>query len=155
MSNPVKIKELLEKLFKMQGIFLDEEMLLSFIEEISRWNYPDGAIELGFKSLFSENLKDIKLFTIKNAVKGFITQEEGVRNPAYCQDCSNTGHISMFNPSDKHRYQTAFACICKKGDEFARIFKVAVWNGQNEQYVKTTRYKPFHKNMDEFFEGSP
>jgi hypothetical protein len=151
MSNQVKIKELVEKLFKVQGLFLEEDTLLTFIEEISRWNYPEGAIELGFKSLFSENLKEIKLFAIKNAIKNFIVKEEEIHNTNYCSECNNTGHISMFDPNDKHRYQTEFACFCKEGIEFARIYKVAVWSGQNGQYYKNTMLKPTHKNFEEFY----
>jgi hypothetical protein len=157
-----QVSLILEELFKIQAKVLDEKTKLLFLNLISNWDFPIEAITTGIKSLYEENLRDIKLATIKSAILSKYQPYEMKKTEKFCEYCGSQwvdsngrtvetkegyGTISMIKESTGGSY--AFACVCKKGIEYQEYYKekhnrlIPRWNGQKEQILFGEKYKYF------------
>lgn len=116
----------LTRLFLFQDRPFGKEKQAAFIDEIRGWGYPAGAIVSGIRKLMSEDLKSLKLATIKDAASDFV-HTEVTRVP--CKYCDTRGIVSM---TDENKYEFALACICANGDR-SRKSGLATWNGEKFQ----------------------
>lgn len=117
----------LNRLFLFQDRPFGKEKQAAIIDEIRGWGYPAGAIISGIRKLMSEDLKSLKLATIKDAVGDFVYTEVRVRTP--CKYCDTRGVVLM---KDENKYEFSLACICANGDR-SRKGGLANWNGQKFQ----------------------
>lgn len=114
----------LERLFVLQDKPFPESKKTIFVQEIRDTFYPFGAIVAGIRALAKDDLKVIKLHTITNEAKKFITTEVKRTD---CKFCRGGGLISMLR-DDGLRF--TFSCICEAGNEYKGI---ARWLGKTEQ----------------------
>lgn len=131
-DDQVKVTAAIRKLFISQGRTLndhkndefglrDKEMLQFFIDRLREMNAPTQAIVAGLKSLESEPLREIKLSTIKDAIRNKLTPESG-NDGEVCPCCKNTGSV-LFESDDGHG--VTFGCTCPK-----KLSWLKAWDGE-------------------------
>ncbi len=112
----------LTKLFALQDRPLTAEKKGFLIEQLEELKVPFGAIMAGIKELEAEDLKSIKLHTIKKAAEKFVTYEEEAL--VDCKHCSGVGAVTL---CDDQKRGYALACICQAGNKHQRLVR---WNGE-------------------------
>ncbi len=118
----------LNKLFLFQDRPFGKEKQGAFLDEIRGWNYPAGAIISGIRKLMAEDLKSLKLATIKEAAAGYIHRGDAERSK--CDYCDGRGVVMMRDPN---LYEFAFACLCSNADQPRASHRLATWNGEKFQ----------------------
>lgn len=131
-----KLKSELERLFSAQGKSLDFERdtITFFTSQIMQWPYPEGAIIAGIKSLFLENLKNISLGRIRDAVSIRMAAPEESERIYPCDHCAGTGYVG-FHMVDKPHYSASLRCTCPNGQKQKNQIFVP-WNGSNTQRLR-------------------
>lgn len=130
----VDIGNALDKLFVSQDKFLSNDKRTLLIGSLQECALPCGAVLKGLKSLYDADLKQVKLFIIKNAIRKFIEKNQ---RPG-CGRCSGSGYITMV---DSKNNEFAFACLCELGHDKKDIEKLAQWNGLTDQNVHGKIFK--------------
>lgn len=116
----------LNRLFLFQDRPFGKEKQSAFIDEIRGWGFPAGAIISGIRKLMSEDLKSLKIATIKDAASDFVHIDAGSKTQ--CKYCDMRGVVLM---KDENNYEFALACICGNGER--RRDDYSTWNGQKLQ----------------------
>lgn len=119
----------LDKLFIFQDKPFSKEKKAIFVQEISSWGIPLGALLPGIRSLMSEDLKSIKIASIREAAEGFIERTSVLGNCSHC-----FGGLVVMKFSTGH--ETSLACTCEAGYQKKRGLKLTQWNGENIQMLK-------------------
>lgn len=117
----------LNKLFLFQDRPFSKDKQAAFLEEIRGWGLPAGAIISGIRKLKSEDLKSLKLTTIREASHDFIAYSEETEK---CDACIS-GVIIMH---DEEKRQFALSCNCPRGRMVRNNSNLTGWNGANTQF---------------------
>lgn len=133
-SSPINEFALLEgeldKLFAFQDKHLPKEKRAILIDELTKLDFPFGAVIAGIRSLMMDDLNSIKFPTIVAAIRSRIVPDEEVR--ARCEECSS-GYIVM---KDEQQRNFALACRCVTGEAKVRSQGLSRWNGESSQFSK-------------------
>lgn len=118
----------LNRLFLFQDRPFGKDKQAAFLDEIRGWGYPAGAIISGIRKLMAEDLKSLKLATVKEAAREFIQQEDLFK----CEECFS-GFIVMH---DESRRDYSLACRCPAGQGKRATMGISSWDGQETQFSK-------------------
>lgn len=146
-----EILKALQRLFVSQGKHSDDKSILDLLDEIRILKFPAQAIIAGIRSLNGENLREIKLYHIKETTRLKIEPENTTQawNPdgTYrCVYCRDTGMVNMVRHDLPGSY--AFACICPTGYRPENV-KHYQWNGQLQQSYKGKVFEFFDQKLFE------
>lgn len=119
----------LEKLFVFQDRPFSKEKKVLFIEELSLSGLPLPALLQGIRKLAAEDLKTIKLATIKEAANDCIVNSE--EDTSKCDHCGHGGLVCMKDPEAR---MYALACKCRNGDRLVSAQKLARWDGHETMF---------------------
>lgn len=119
----------LNRLFLFQDRPFGKEKQAAFLDEIRGWGLPAGAIISGIRKLMAEDLKTLKLATVKEAAREFISREEEVSK---CQECM--GGFIVMHAEDRRDF--SLACRCLSGQGKKATMGLASWDGQDTQFSK-------------------
>jgi hypothetical protein len=106
---------------------LSKEKKALLVQEISDLGFPVAAILGGLRELMGEDLKAIKLATIREAIKGKL-EPEIEKAAASCGECIS-GFIIMTDPVTLNEF--ALACQCAAGYRHTWLRR---WGGDNFQF---------------------
>jgi len=111
----------IEKLFILQDRPIGKEKKTILVDELSMAGIPLQALFLALKKLRDEDLRAIKLATLKEAASEFI-----YRDPigSSCGNCAS-GIIIAANAK---KYLFSFACSCEQGMIRRRGLKIRPWD---------------------------
>lgn len=126
----------LSRLFLFQDRPFGKDKQVAFLDDIRGWGLPSGAIILGLRKLMAEDLKSLRLATIKDAAMEFVHHESVEKKN--CEYCEKRGVVFM---RDDAHYEFSFACPCINGDRFRIAHRLVTWNGDA---VQLHRGKKFH-----------
>lgn len=107
---------------------MSKEKQAAFMDEIRGWGFPAGAIIMGIRKLMAEDLKSLKLATVKQAARESIHYEEAIK----CGECLS-GLIVMH---DEQRCDFSLACRCPAGQGKMATMGLVFWDGQETQFSK-------------------
>ena len=122
-----QIGEALEKLYLLQDRPLTDEKKALMTQEIFDLGHSLPVILGGLRELMTQDLKAIKLSTIREAIQGVLEPEVSQKVP--CDDCRGMGVVLM---RDENKYQFALACKCPNG----RGKDLTKWNGESVQFCR-------------------
>lgn len=118
----------LDKLFIFQDKPFSKEKKAIFVQEMSGWGIPLGALLSGIRSLMSEDLKVIKINMLREAADGFLNQ---IPLSSSCGHCMS-GIVVL---KIENGAETSLACICDAGYQKKRALRLAQWSGENIQIL--------------------
>lgn len=137
LSDQEKIEKEMERLFVFQDRILGDKKMGFYVQEFEQCKYPAKAILAGLKELQNQDMRVVKLSTIKEAIRRHIEPED--KKIIDCDQCLGLGLVTML--LGKLDYEYAFGCKCERGRDEARDSKLPLWNGQNEQTVNGKNYR--------------
>lgn len=114
----------LDKLYSFQDRQLPKEKKAFIVQEIAVQGFPFKAIIAGIRSLFSEDLKSVKLATLSKAIRENINAPEEEEKSKDCVHCSGVGSVTL---CDEEKRGYALACTCTAGRKHQRLVR---WNGE-------------------------
>lgn len=126
----ISVANELSKLYAFQDRPLANDKKAYLVAEITSHGIPYGAIIAGIKSLFAEDLKNIKLPEILSACREHI--ERGETEILECDHCAGRGTVLL---SDPDQYEKLLLCVCGNAVRWGG-HNLAQWNGENIQVVK-------------------
>jgi hypothetical protein len=134
------ISQELKRLFVLHDRQASEEKIKMFVDEIEKWGFEPRYILQGISNLFSVDLKNIKLATLKESIQDQMPVDSFNSKDKVCPYCEGVGTIAM-NEAIEGGYGTVFACNCAKGKALVQSLRMATWSGAKYQDHNGKKYK--------------
>ncbi len=142
-NQSVLLEAELDKLFVFQDKHLPKEKRAILIDEISKLNFPFGAVMAGLRSLMTDDLVSIKFPTIIAAIRQKMVPDEDA--VIECDDCLS-GYVVM---KDAQGRSFSLACRCLTGNVKAVAQGLTRWSGEDVQMSKSRILtKPYQEKND-------